>query len=60
MAKHMGLPITSNPCPHINAELLLVSRVDYTMNILLCPLVLVIKSDEAFCTETYLICKKHC
>jgi hypothetical protein len=28
VAKHAGLPITNNPCPHINAELLLMSRMD--------------------------------
>jgi hypothetical protein len=27
--------ITSNPCPHINAELLLVSTMDYIMKIFL-------------------------
>jgi hypothetical protein len=32
--------ITKNPWPHIIAELLLVSRTDCTMSILLCPLVI--------------------
>jgi hypothetical protein len=38
---------TNNSCPHINAELLLVSRMDYTMRILLCPLVLAVIIDDA-------------
>jgi hypothetical protein len=37
--------VTSNPCQHINAELLLVSRMDYTMKILLCTLVLDVNID---------------
>jgi hypothetical protein len=45
-------------CPHINAELLLVSRMDYTMRILLCPLVLV-ENIDAVPTETCLVCKEH-
>jgi hypothetical protein len=45
---------TNNPCPHINAELLLVSRMDYTMRILLCPLVLVVNIDDTISTETCL------
>jgi hypothetical protein len=40
-----------NPCPHINAELLLVSRMDYTMRILLCRLVSVLNIDAAASTE---------
>jgi hypothetical protein len=47
--------IKNNPCPHINAELLLMSRMDYTMRILLCPLVLVVNIDEAVCTEICLV-----
>jgi hypothetical protein len=50
---------TNNSCPHINAELLLVSRMDYTVRILLCPLVLVVNINEAVRTETCLICKEH-
>jgi hypothetical protein len=50
--------ITKNPCPDIEAELLLVSRMDYTMTILLCPLVLVVNIDDAACTITCLICKE--
>jgi hypothetical protein len=51
--------ITDNTCPHINAELLLVSRMDYTKRILLCPLVLVVNIVGAICTETCIICKEH-
>jgi hypothetical protein len=43
--------ITKNPCPHINSGLLLVSRMDYAMKIILCPLVLVVKIDDALCTK---------
>jgi hypothetical protein len=50
--------ITNNPCTH-NTELLLVSRMDYTMRTLLCPLVLVVNIDDAFSTETCLISKEH-
>jgi hypothetical protein len=39
--------VTNNPCPHINVELLLLSRIDYTMRFLLCPLVLVVNTDDA-------------
>jgi hypothetical protein len=51
--------ITNNPCPHLNAELLLVSRMYYAMSILLCPLVLVVNIDNGVSTETCLICKEH-
>jgi hypothetical protein len=54
-----GLPITNNPCPHINAELLLASRMDYTIRILVCPVVLVVITDDAVSTGTCLICKEH-
>jgi hypothetical protein len=43
--------MTKNPRPHINSELLLVSRMDYTMRIILCPLVLVVKIDDTVCTK---------
>jgi hypothetical protein len=49
--------ITSNPCPHINAKLQLVSKMDYTVNILFSPLVLVVNIDDAVYTEMCLICK---
>jgi hypothetical protein len=59
VAKHAGISVTNNPCPYIDAELLLVSRIDYTMRILLCPLVLVVNIDDIVSTETYLIYKEH-
>lgn len=34
--------VTNCPYPHINADLLLVSRIDRITRILLCPLVLVV------------------
>jgi hypothetical protein len=52
VAKHVGLPITNNPRQHINAELLLVSRMDYTMRILLCPLVSAVNIEDAVSTKT--------
>jgi hypothetical protein len=51
--------VTNNPCPHINSELLLVSRMDYAKRILLCPLVFVMNIDDAVSTETYIICIEH-
>jgi hypothetical protein len=39
--------VTTNP--HINDELLLVSRMDYAMRIILCLLVLVVSIDDAIC-----------
>jgi hypothetical protein len=51
--------VTNNPCPHNNAELLLVSKMDYTVNIILCPLVLVVNINDAISTETSLTCKEH-
>jgi hypothetical protein len=43
--------ITNNLCRHISAKLLLVSRMDYIMRILLCPLVLVVNINNAVATE---------
>jgi hypothetical protein len=51
MQAHAGLPITSNPCPHINAEVAEVLLV-------LCALVLAVSID-AVITEMCLICKEH-
>jgi hypothetical protein len=51
--------ITNNPCPHTNAELLLVSKMYYTVRILIYPLVLVVNIDNAVSIETCLICKKY-
>jgi hypothetical protein len=42
--------IINNPCSHINVELLLVSKMDNTMRIMLCPLVLVVNIDDAATT----------
>jgi hypothetical protein len=47
------------PAPHINAELLLVSRRDYTTRILLWPLVLVVNIDDTASAETWLMCKEN-
>jgi hypothetical protein len=51
--------IANNPCTHINAELLLVSEMVYTMRIILYPLVLVVNIEAAVSTEKCLICKYH-
>jgi hypothetical protein len=48
-----------DPCPHINAELLLVSRMNYTMWTLLCPLVLAVNIADAISTELCPISKEH-
>jgi hypothetical protein len=59
VAKHADLSNThQQPLPLHNAELLLMSRMDYIMTILLCPLVLVVNIDDALSTEMCLICKK--
>jgi hypothetical protein len=50
--------ITNNPWPHTNAEVPLMSRMDYIMRILLCPLVLVVNIDDAVSTEMCRICKE--
>jgi hypothetical protein len=47
VAKLAGLPVIKNPCPYITAELMLVSRMHYTMRSLLCPLVLLVNTDDA-------------
>jgi hypothetical protein len=41
------------------AELLLVSKMNYTVRIFLCPLVLVVNTDHAVYIETCLIHKEH-
>jgi hypothetical protein len=48
--------VTTSPCPHIIAELMLVSKMDYIM---ILPLVLVVNIDDAVLTKMYLICKEH-
>jgi hypothetical protein len=40
--------ITNNPYAYFNAEMLLVSRMDCTVRVLLWPLVLVMNIDDAF------------
>jgi hypothetical protein len=49
---------TNSLCPHVNAELLLVSGMEY-LRILLCPLVLVMNIDDAVSTDMCLFCKEH-
>jgi hypothetical protein len=51
--------IASNTCPNIDAELLLVFRLDYIMRIFLCPQVTVVKIDDATTIKTCLICKEY-
>jgi hypothetical protein len=48
------------PCIHNNGELLLVFRMEYTLKIRLCALVLVVNIDDAVSIEMCLICKEHC
>jgi hypothetical protein len=43
--------IITSICPDIDSELLLMSRLDYTMRIFLCPQVTVVKIDDAISTE---------
>jgi hypothetical protein len=50
--------ITNNTCPNTDAELLLVSRLDYTVRIFLCPQVIVVKTDDAISIKTCLACKE--
>jgi hypothetical protein len=50
--------VVNNPCQRLNAELLLICRVDYTTRIL-CPLVLVVNVDNFVCTKICPICKEH-
>jgi hypothetical protein len=51
--------IVNNPCLQITDKLQLLSRMDYTVKILLCPLVFVVNIDDAISTETSLICKER-
>jgi hypothetical protein len=46
--------ITSNTCPNINAQMLLLSGLGYTMKIVNCPLVVVLKIYDAVSTKTCL------
>jgi hypothetical protein len=43
--------VTNNTCQNINAELSMVSRLQFTMRIVLCPLVVVVKIYDALCTK---------
>jgi hypothetical protein len=47
--------ITNNICQNINAELLLVSRVEHTIRIVLCPLVVVVNVYDAISANTCII-----
>jgi hypothetical protein len=49
----------NSTCPNINAELLLLSRWEYTMMIVLSSLVVVVKMYDAISTKTCLIWKEH-
>jgi hypothetical protein len=51
--------VTNNPYLHINVELLLMSRTDYTMQIFLCLLVIVVHIDDVISAKTCIICKGH-
>jgi hypothetical protein len=51
--------VTNNPYANINVGLLLVSRMDYTVSVLFCPLVLVVNIGVGVSTETCLSCKVH-
>jgi hypothetical protein len=46
--------VTNNPCAHINAELLLVSRMDFAITILLCTIVSIVNTDDDVFTEMLL------
>jgi hypothetical protein len=47
--------VSNNTCLNINAELLLVYRLAYTVSIILCPLMVVVKIYEAVFGKTCLI-----
>jgi hypothetical protein len=53
--------ITNKPYTHThnNGELLLVFRMEYTLKILFCALVLVVNIDDAVSIEMCLISKEH-
>jgi hypothetical protein len=46
--------ITSSTDLNINAELLMVSRLEFTMRIVLCPLMVVVKIYDAVSTNNLL------
>lgn len=43
-------------CPVIDAGVLLVSGLDYTVRIFLCPQVTVVEIDDAVCIKARLVC----
>jgi hypothetical protein len=50
--------IANNACPHINAELLL-SGLNYSVRIFLCPQVIVMKINYAILGKGCFICKQN-
>jgi hypothetical protein len=56
VAKHAGLP--KNHTQYL-PELLFVSRLEHTMSIVLCPVVVVVKMYAAACTKTCLAWKEY-
>jgi hypothetical protein len=51
--------ITNNTCPDTDAEVLLVSILDYTMSISFCPQLSHVKIDDAVSIITCVVCKEH-
>jgi hypothetical protein len=51
--------VNNNICPNINAQLLKLSRLQYIMRIVPCPLVVVVKMYYAVSTKSCLIRKEH-
>jgi hypothetical protein len=50
--------IKNNTCIN-DEELLLASRLNYTVRIFLCPQVIVVKIDDAVFIKTHLACKEN-
>jgi hypothetical protein len=51
--------IANNACPHIDAELLLMSRLNNSVRIFLCLLVVVMKINYAIPGEGCFSCKRN-
>jgi hypothetical protein len=51
--------ITNNTCPDVYAELLLVSRLEYTIRIVLYTLVVSVEIFNAVATKTCLVSKEY-
>jgi hypothetical protein len=51
--------VTQNTCPNFNAELLLVNKLEYTMRIVFCPVVVVVKMYDGMCIKTCLVSKEN-